>query len=186
MYGANRRPTTQMTAPPPQAANVIEARLRIRRPVGEVFAFYRDFRNLPLFLGDVMAVEPTGPGTSRWRIQGPLGIRVHWTIKVTEARANELIRYETSGLPGLRVRWSVYFEPGAQPGETQLREVMTSPLGRIGRVALALIGKDPMREVTANLHRLKQVMETGRVTDTGYAVPGKFSELGRREIRPPL
>jgi hypothetical protein len=53
--------------------------------------------------------------------------------------------------------------------------VMTSPLGKIGRAAFALIGKHPAEEVTANLHRLKQVMETGKVTDTSYAVAGKFS-----------
>jgi len=44
-------------------------------------------------------------------------------------------------------------------------------------VALALIGKFPAEEVRANLHRLKQVMETGNVTDTSYAVRGKFSNI---------
>lgn len=165
----------QTTPPPPQDRRTIEASVQIQRPVGEVFAFYRDFRNLPRFLGDVMAVEPTGPATSRWTIQGPLGVRAHWTIKVTEERANALIRYETIGLPGLRARWDIHFAPGAEAGWTEVREVMTSPLGTLGRVALALIGKFPAEEVTANLHRLKQVMETGNVTDTSYAVAGKFS-----------
>ena len=39
-----------------------------------------------------------------------------------------------------------------------------------------MIGKYPMEEVTSNLHRLKEIMETGKVTDTSYAVPGKFDE----------
>jgi uncharacterized membrane protein len=93
----------------------------ISRPVEDVFAFYRDFTNLPKFLGDVMAIEPTGPGTTRWTIQGPLGIKAHWTMRVTEERANELIRYH-----------------------------------------------------------LKQLLETGHVTDTSYAVSGKFGEDRRR------
>ena len=62
----------------------IEASVTIQRAVGEVFRFYRDFKNLPSFLGDVMAVEQIGPATSRWTIQGPLGIRANWTISVTE------------------------------------------------------------------------------------------------------
>ena len=49
-------------------------------------------------------------------------------------------------------------------------------LGRLGRAALALIGKFPAEEVTANLHRLKEIIETGKVTDTSYAVAGKFSQ----------
>jgi len=156
--------------------NTIEAEVTIRRPVETVYNFYRDFRNLPRFLGDVMDVELTGPDTSRWTIQGPLGIRAHWTVRVTEERPNELIRYETVGSPGLKTTWDIHFSPGSTEGETEVREEMTMPLGRAGRAALAAIGKFPAKETSSNLHRLKQVIETGRVTDTSYAVRGKFSE----------
>jgi len=123
-----------------------------------------------------MAIEQIGPKISRWTIQGPLGIRIKWTIKVTEERTNELIRYETVTSSGLRTPWEIYFATGSKVGETEVREVMKAPLGRLGRAALALIGKFPAEEVTANLHRLKEVMETGKVTDTSYSVAGKFSQ----------
>ena len=163
------------TSLPPGGGNAIEGSVIIRRPVEDVFRFYRDFRNLPGFLGDVMVIEEVGPEISRWTIQGPLGIRVKWTVRVTEARPNELIRYQTIAAPGLRTYWEVYFAPGGEAGETTVREVMKAPLGRLGRAALAMIGKFPDGEVSANLHRLKELMETGRVTDTSYAVPGKFA-----------
>jgi uncharacterized membrane protein len=159
--------------------STIEASVTIQRPVEQVFGFYRDFRNLPSFLGDVMAIEQIGSATSRWTIQGPLGIRAHWTIRVTEERPNELIRYETIGSPGLTTCWDIHFAPGSEAGETNVREVMQAPLGRLGRAALALIGKFPAEEVSSNLHRLKQIMETGRVTDTSYAVAGKFTQPPR-------
>jgi uncharacterized membrane protein len=165
----------QGTTLPPQDEDTIEASVTIRRPVGEVFGFYRDFKNLPSFLGDVMAVEQTGPGTSRWTIQGPLGLRANWTIRVTEERTNKLIRYETAPLPGLRTYWEIHFAPRSGAGETEVREVMKAPLGRLGRAALALIGKFPAEEASANLRRLKELMETGRVTDTSYSVAGKFA-----------
>jgi uncharacterized membrane protein len=152
----------------------IEARVTIQRPIDVVFSFYRDFRNLPSFLGDVMAIEQIGPTTSRWTMQGRLGFRANWTITVTEERTNELIRYETVTSPRLRTYWEIHFAPGSDAGETQVREVMKVPLGSLGRAALALIGKFPAEEVASNLHRLKQVMETGRVTDTSYSVAGKF------------
>jgi len=158
-------------------SRTIEARVTIRRPVEEVFGFYRDFTNLPSFLGDVMAVEPIGPSTSRWTIQGPLGVRARWTIRVTEERKNELIRYETVTLRGLTTYWEIHFAPGPEAGETEVHEAMTAPLGTLGRAALALTGKFPAHEVYANLHRLKQIMELGRVTDTSYSVPGKFSNV---------
>ena len=96
------------------------------------------------------------------------------TIKVTEERTNELIRYETAGVPGLKGYWEIDFARGSRARETELREVMKIPFGRLGRVTLALIGKFPAQEQSSNLHRLKEVLETGRVTDTSYAVPGKF------------
>jgi uncharacterized membrane protein len=166
----------QTTSLPLRDENTIEARVTIQRAVEDVFRFYRDFRNLPRFLGDVMAVESIGPATSQWTIQGPLGFRTNWTINVTEERANELIRYETVASRGLRTYWEIHFAPGSAADQTEVREVMKPPLGRLGRAALALIGKFPAEEVSSNLHRLKEVMETGRVTDTSYSVPGKFAQ----------
>jgi len=165
----------QSTSPLPRDENTIEASITVRRAVEDVFEFYRDFRDLPSFLGDVMVIEQLGPATSRWTIQGPLGIRAKWTIQVTEERTNELIRYETVTSPALRTYWEIHFAPGSATGETEVREVMKAPLGKLGRAALALIGKFPAEEVASNLHRLKEVMETGRVTDTSYSVPGKFA-----------
>jgi uncharacterized membrane protein len=155
--------------------HAFEGTVRIRREVGDVFGFYRDFRNLPHFLGDVMAVEPVGPATFRWRVRGSFGMRTSWTTRTTEERANELIRYETVTLPGLATRWEIHFSPGPGPSETEVREVMSAPLGRLGTVALALIGKFPDKELCSNLHRFKELMETGRVRDTSYAVVGKFA-----------
>lgn len=147
---------------PPRDDGAIEARVTIQRSIDDVFRFYRDFRNLPRFLGDVTAIEPLGRATYQWTIQGPLGVRVKWKVKVTEVRPNELIRYETVTSPGLRTYWEIHFAQGSDAGQTEVRELMKTPLGRVGRAALALIGRFPSEEVSSNLHRLKEVMETGR------------------------
>lgn len=158
----------------PTDGNTIQGCVVIHRSVQEVFGYYQNFGNLPSFLGDVMAVQQINPLTSRWTIQGPFGIRVHWIIKVTEQRTNELIRYETVSSPRLKTYWEIHFTSRPDTGETEVREVMKTPLGRVGRVALALIGKFPEKEVCANLRRLRELLETGAVTDTSYAVAGKF------------
>jgi uncharacterized membrane protein len=160
---------------PPSGGKGVEASVTIRRPVETVFHFYHDFRNLPRFLGDLMAIKQTGPATWRWIVQGPMGIRVAWTARVAEERTNEFIKYEALPLPGLKTTWAIYFSPASEAGSTEVREVMQTPLGRLGQAGLALIGKPPAGEVPANLRRLKEVMETGRVTETSYAVAGKFT-----------
>lgn len=163
------------TSRPPSGGNAVDAAVTIRCPVEEVFQFYRDFRNLPRFLGDVITVEQTGRTTSRWTVQGPLGVRVKWTATVTGERTNEFISYETAPLPGLTTTWKVYFSPAPETGTTEVREVMNVPFGRLGRVGLALVGKPPSGEVPANLRRLKEILETGTVTETTHAVAGKFT-----------
>jgi uncharacterized membrane protein len=89
--------------------NAIQVSESIHRPVAEVYNFCREFRNLPRFLGDVIAVEQISQERSRWIIRGPFGVKVSWTVRVTQERTNELIRYETEALPGLKTYWEVYF-----------------------------------------------------------------------------
>lgn len=156
--------------------STIENTVIIARPLQMVYGFYRDFRNLPRFLGDVIDIEITGPSTSTWTIQGPFGFHTHWTAQIVEDRPNQFIHYETASSPRWRTSWKVYFCPGSKPGQTEVREVMKVPLGKLGRWALGLVGKFPAKEVSANLHRLKQVLETGTVTDTSDAISGKFQQ----------
>jgi uncharacterized membrane protein len=89
------------TWPSARSKNGIESSVTIRCPVEELFRFYRHFENLPRFLGDVTDVEQTGSATYRWTVQGPLGIQMHWTIRVTEECANALRCYETVTRPEL-------------------------------------------------------------------------------------
>ena len=109
-----------------------------------------------------MAIEVTGPTMSRWAVQGPLGIHVHWMIQVTEERADELLRYQTVALPAMRTYWELSFTAGANSNETKIRELMKVPLGTFGQAALGLLGKPPAAEVAANLQRLKELMEPER------------------------
>jgi uncharacterized membrane protein len=170
-----REEVVMQVSPASQEPSRIEASVQIHRPPADVFAFYRDFENLPLFLGDVMEVAPLGSTIFRWTIQGPLGVRAAWVIRLTEEQPGALIRYETVGFPGLQTTWEVRFSPGAEPNGAEVHETMTLPLGGFGRAALGMIGKHPREEVTANLHRLKELLETGTITDMSYAVPGKFT-----------
>jgi uncharacterized membrane protein len=129
----------------------------IRRPVREVYRFYRDFTNLPGVLGDVVAVEQVSDTAYRWVVAGPLGTRVPLTVTITEQSVDRLIRYRTSGV--LHGQWELSFAPDPDTGGTRVREQLVLPLGVVGRAALALIGKFPDREVTANLTTLKRLLE---------------------------
>jgi hypothetical protein len=61
--------------------------------------------------GDITPIEPLGRATYRWTIEGPVGVRVKWKVKMTEEDTNELIRYETVTSPGLITQWGNPFRP---------------------------------------------------------------------------
>jgi uncharacterized membrane protein len=149
--------------PPARRPDTVAADVIIRRPVQDVYGFYEHFVNLPRIVGDVVAIEPVDAATYRWFVAGPLGARVRLLVTVTEQRVNELLRYETRGPAPLRARWQLEFDADGDPGagRTRVREQLTMPLGRLGRVLLALVGKFPEREVVANLSRLKELLEAG-------------------------
>jgi uncharacterized membrane protein len=157
----------------------IEGRVFINRAPETIFAFYSDFRNLPRFLGDVMDVQLMSPTRSRWTIEGPFRLRAHWDIEIMKVIPNVLIRYQLADSSIAKSTWEIRFEPTGDPSVTEVREILTAPLGKLDLMAMALIGKYPQDEVRANLHRLKQLLETGQITDTSYAVKGKFDSVLR-------
>ena len=152
----------------------IMSSVTIARPAHEVYTFYADMTHFPQFLGDVMDVQPAGPNRYRWTIQGPMGIPVHWVVDILKARPDALLCYGTEVTPGLRGTWTTTFEPVDQGAGVRVTQRLHMPFATLSNAILTLMGKSPQGEVEANLQRLKELMETGRVTTTAHAVPGKF------------
>ena len=84
-------------------------------------------------------------------------------------RPNAFIAYQTESAAA-PARWEVSFSPGAQPGTTLIREVLSMPCGLFASAELAALGKPPARGAPENLTRLKQVLETRHATTTDYAM----------------
>jgi uncharacterized membrane protein len=159
----------------------VEESVLIARPIEQVFAFYTDFRHLPEFLGDVMQVDVLDARRSLWTIRGPLGLGLRMHVVITSLHPNGLIAYRTDG--AAPTRWEIHFARAGTAATTLVRETMTLPGGQLAAAALAALGKPPAHEVRANLARLKEVMETGRVTTLDFAVGGKFRSASDRGWR---
>ena len=152
-------------------AEAVSGEVVIGRPVRDVYAFYRDFANLPRFLGDVVAVKHVDDRSYRWVVAGPLGARLTLTVTIAEERVDELLRFQTRGPAPLRAQWRLDFAADHDGRATRVREQLTMPLGALGRSVLALIGKFPDREVRDNLNRLKQLLESGAPPQAGDRGP---------------
>src|SRR3954470_10968098 len=65
----------------------------IRRPVEEVYGFWRNFEHLPRFMHHLQSVVNTGAGRSHWIASAPAGKTAEWDAEITEEG------------PGSRIGW---------------------------------------------------------------------------------
>lgn len=137
----------------------------IARPADELYAFWRDFENLPRFMDHLESVTVLTPERSRWTARGPAGSRVSWDAEIHNEVAGRLIAWRS--LPGSNVpnAGSVHFTPAGDGRSTEVRVVLSyePPAGRLGAAFARLFGEDPHRQVDEDLRRFKQVMESQEI-----------------------
>jgi uncharacterized membrane protein len=135
----------------------------ILTPPEEVYSFFRKLENLPRFMEHLESVTESGQ-RSHWRARGPLGSQVEWDAELVEDR-HDCIAWRS--LPGADVpnRGQVRFAavPGGRGTELVVELDYQPPVGALGATVARLFGKEPAQQVSADLKRLKQVMETGEV-----------------------
>jgi uncharacterized membrane protein len=84
-------------------ANPVNINIRsafvIHKPRHEVYAFWRRFDNLPLFMKHLKKVELLGNDRSRWFLKLPIGVaNIRWEAKVVKDEPNYMIGW--SSVPG--------------------------------------------------------------------------------------
>jgi uncharacterized membrane protein len=164
----------QLSLQPPLAASDAaekglmraKASITIQRSIVDVYAFWRDFENLPRFMHHLESVTVSGPTRSHWKATTIGGKTVEWDAEIIQDRANELIAWRS--LPGSQVynEGTVRFTraPGDRGTEVRVEINYDQPLGRFGAEIAKLFRDEPAQQAHDDLRRFKQVMETGSVT----------------------
>jgi uncharacterized membrane protein len=137
--------------------------LTIAREPAELYAFWRDFTNLPRFMPHLEKVEVLSPERSRWTTSGPLGKPVTWEAVIHNDVPNELIAWRSVEPADIANAGSVRFTPAPVGRGTEVKVTMEydPPLGSAGAAAARLLGAEPGQQVADSLRRLKSMMETG-------------------------
>lgn len=144
---------------------VVGRTVTINRPRAELFAFWRDFTNLPKFMENVEAVQPTGKDQYDWAIAGPLGKTVHVESKVIEERENELIAWRSVEGSQIEAEGRVAFRDAPGDRGTQVEAIIAykPPGGEIGRLFAKLFQREPEIQTRRELRRFRMLMETGEI-----------------------
>jgi uncharacterized membrane protein len=143
----------------------VERVTTINRPIEEVYAFWRRLENLPRFMRHLESVQATGPKQSHWRARGPAGMTVEWDAEILQDRENEWIAWRSLEGSDVQNSGSVRFSraPGARGTEIRVQLQYSPPAGALGRTIARLFGEEPDQQIHEDLHRLKQLLETGEI-----------------------
>jgi uncharacterized membrane protein len=137
----------------------------VRRPVAEVYAFWRNFENFPQFMRHLLTVTDLGDGRSHWVAKGPAGREFQWEAVITEERENELIAWRSTEGADVSNRGEVSFRaaPGGRGTEVRVELEYDPPMGKLGSKVAQLWREEPGQQVADDLRHFKQVMEIGEI-----------------------
>jgi uncharacterized membrane protein len=151
-------PVTDITS---RRGVTVRRTVTINKPVEEVYAFWRDFENLPRFMRHLESVTRDGDRRSHWVARAPVGRRVEWDAEIVEERPNEMIAWRSLDGADVRNVGAVSFEPGGRGTTIRVSLTYAPPGGKLAAVIAKLIGEEPGQQVHDDLRRLKQLMEAG-------------------------
>ena len=160
---------------------VAERAYTIMRPRSELYAFWRDFENLPRFMQHLESVTVEDDGRSHWVTRAPVGRPIEWDAEITEEVEDRIIAWRS--LPGTPVENSGQVQFSDAPGGrgTMVRAMIrySAPGGKVGMEVSRLFGEAATQQLRDDLRRFKQVMEAGETPTTEGQPHGTRKEAKR-------
>lgn len=138
--------------------------LTINKSPAELYEFWRNFENLPIFMRHLESVTKSDEKTSHWKAKAPLGQTVEWDAEVTSDIPNQRIGWkslEGAFIPNSGV---VEFLPTIDRGtELKITMIYEAPGGKLGEWIASALGEEPSIQIAEDLRRFKSLMETGLI-----------------------
>jgi uncharacterized membrane protein len=144
----------------------VERTVTIEAPRAELYAFWRDFTNLPRFMEHLVSVTLEAGGRSHWVAKAPAGQTVEWDAVLVNDVPDSIIAWKSVGHPDVANAGAVNFSdaPGGRGTIVKVSLDYEPPGGRLGALVARLFGEEPDRQVREDLRKFKQLIETGEVT----------------------
>jgi len=148
--------------PGERASNVnVRAQVIVNRPRAEVYAFWRNLENLPLFMKHIDHIDVIDAKTSAWKLRLPAGLGdVRWESRIVKDIRDEELSWHS--VEGAAIENTAKINFTDTPAGATRIDVMVSyraPMGvmgeRIGRLLTPLF-KD---KIEADIHHFKYYIE---------------------------
>lgn len=140
--------------------------ITIYRPASDVYAFWRDLEQLPMFMEHLESVQDLGQKRSRWTAKLPTGQTLSWEAELLEDYPGQRLEWRTVHGERFPNRGSVTFKPVMGGTATEVTVEM-----QIGPKLLAPLAKlFAGLQIEGDLRRLKQILETGEVVRSDASI----------------
>jgi uncharacterized membrane protein len=137
----------------------IQKTLFIQAPLDQVYAFWSNYENFPLFMSHVREVEDLGDGRSHWSVSGPGGVPIEWNAALTQQTPNEVIAWRSEAGSMLENAGIIRFVASGTGTRVDLRFCYHPPAGGAGQAVAELLGSDPRAKLNEDLGRMKSLLE---------------------------
>lgn len=180
VYAGQRLLNTPMEPPEVHVTEVVA----INAPPAQLYKFWSNIENLPLFMSHVQSVAKTSERTSHWVVTGPAGASLEWDSEIVDDREDVRLGWRTLPDSPVHHEGIVTFEaaPGGRGAIARVELLYWPPAGKVGAQFMRLLGEDPGKQINDDLRRLKQLIETGEVATTLGQPSGRRSLVGRANL----
>ncbi len=143
----------------------VEKTVTINKPAEELYRFWRNFENLPTFMKHLQYVRVWDEKRSHWIAKAPLGATIEWDAEIINEQENKLIAWGSVENADIENSGFVRFQPAPTGRGTEVKVVMeyNPPGGAITATFAKLFGEEPEIQISEDLYRFKQLMETGEI-----------------------
>jgi uncharacterized membrane protein len=137
----------------------------INRSRQDLYAFGRDFRNLPLFMENIESVQVFDGNRSHWKVRGPAGSDLEWDSFITEDIPGEVIAWASDEKATVGNSGRVEFRdsPNGRGTIVTVTIAYDPPAGALGKAFAKIFRREPKIQARHELKRFKQLMETGEL-----------------------
>lgn len=134
----------------------------VKGDVHYVYELWSNFENFPHFMKYIKAVDPTGPRTSHWVMEGPGGMAVDWNAEMTRQEQDKRIAWSSKDQKGVVTTSGQVTFNSLPEGETEVTATVqyNVPGGKIGEM-FAKLFSDPKKRLTEDLRSFKTYAEKG-------------------------
>jgi uncharacterized membrane protein len=147
-----------------KGSSIVARAVTINRPIGELFAYFRDFANIPTFMENVERIQVLDQRRSHWVVKGPAGKSYEWTSAITDEVPDRLIAWSSEDGADVPNSGRVEFRDAGARGTVVTATILYDPPGGvIGKLIAKMFQREPAIQARRDLRRFKQLMETGEI-----------------------